>query len=253
VKWTAWSSAALTRPLPPSPPLLGAVHARLSGYSLPSSSPGPAAAPTAPPLMAAIAEELGSVKALYGRIEEAEKLLRARARLPNSKLDVAAAGRFIKAGLDREVRQQQQQREQAGGGETEEVKEEEEEKEGGGGQHAVVGGGGGASAAAAAADPEASSGVVAGAGHRGHPGGQLQQQSQSGHKRPRGGGGRGGGAPQAGGAASLPESAHRSSPAPPLSHLNWRADMEKQFGPRDAGGGGAASAAPASGQKGRRK
>jgi hypothetical protein len=190
-----------------------AVHARMGGLSL----PGPNVTVSGP--MSSIADELASVRALHGRIEETHKMLRARQRLPNSRLDVAAAGRFIRAGLDPQPPHDQAASEVT----TAECTADTEPPE--------------APLSNSTQPPlpqpqKALSGKrprqsAAGVGGRKVCGNTKSEESQDFIV---GSGGGGSASVSAGGGKKASESAHRSCPAPDLLHVSWREEMSRKFG-----------------------
>lgn len=234
----------------------------MSGLAFPSPVTAAAAGggpPASPSPMTVVAEELRSVHALHARIEEAAKLARARARLPNSRLDVPAAARFITAGLGGAGQLQGDPQRGAAptiaaGGSSEQhfvdPREGGEERDDGGipegpgravdsergvrggqPQHATA-----ARGVAAGGKRRRDTPTEAGAAASGRPAAEAAAaggfvvglapsppgiaRGAGGAAQPGGSGGKGGG----GG------STHRSSPAPQLPHASWQADLGKRFG-----------------------
>ena len=241
----------------------------MSGLALPSPVTAAAGggAPASPSPMAVVAEELRSVHALHARIEEAAKLARARARLPNSRLDVPAAARFIAAGLGGAGQLQGDAQRAAVATTT--------SSSGSSEQHVVDPRGDGGEEGGA---PEGPGRAVDSEREGGEGGGPLQQLQHDAGRGLTGGGKRrrapaaeeaaaaasgrpaaqaaaaaaaGGfvvglapcppGIARGAGGAALPGagsggkgggggSTHRSSPAPQLPHASWQADLGKRFG-----------------------
>lgn len=186
-----------------------------------------------------VMEEVDAVKNLYGRINETQQLLERRQGKPGSKLDVEAAGRFIKAGLGG-----------SGGAAAAPTTEPAISKQNfksassssGSGTHSNLSGSKRArgdeadSSSSSSSDSESEAdssaragqqqqqhsqrqqrkGEAAGAGPQGEKK-RREESSAAGGKDKRGGSGGGGGSLSA-------------NPMPKLSHLDWRKEMQSKFG-----------------------